>query len=579
MKYIAVLLFTMMYLLSVGQVRTYVIEASDTLSTNNVLRINGDIFNSTTKVSVNDTTLVSLQYLASVLASTEGVDSLSFNPVTGYLSYYSGGAVVDSLLFDGRYLTTEIDGSITNELQSLSLITSGTDRTINIAGGTGVTFSVADNDNSSTNEIQDLSGSGANLSGYTISLSGDATTVTLPNESDPVYAIDSAFIVRFSDIDTLGFLRTETDPVYSSDSSNIVWFSDLDIIRSAVIEASDSLITRGVLQVGADKFKATTQVSSDDTTLVSLDYLTNLLENAEYADSLAFHSGTGYLVYYRQGVALDSTSMDGRYQTTLTNPVTGTGTTNYLPKWTGLSTLGNSSIISDETRISVNGSLQSGVVASFTNTQGLINFRSDASAIDFTRAGTNYIRASSVGGAFAFTTNGNGYSTPILYMGTDNRIAVNFVSSPTQTLDVNGNARFRSIGTTTTSTVLGVTSDGTLTTNVSITDRLLSATANTSFTFNITAYESASVSTNTNITVTFSNIVSGRRGSIEVIYTGASVITFTIPSGYALYIGSTLYNSGTGLSKTVLSKSTGNAVYNYYVSGTNIYIDGNQNYN
>jgi hypothetical protein len=42
--------------------------------------------------------------------------------------------------------------------------------------------------------------------------------------------------------------------------------------------------------------------------------------------------------YLRTGVAAAT------YQTKLTNPITGTGTTNYLPKFTGTSTLGNSSI-------------------------------------------------------------------------------------------------------------------------------------------------------------------------------------------------------------------------------------------
>ncbi|MBX2943997.1 MAG: hypothetical protein KF860_16810 [Cyclobacteriaceae bacterium] len=50
-----------------------------------------------------------------------------------------------------------IDNSAINEIQNLALGTpSGVNRTINISGGTGVTFSVADNDNSSSNEIQGL---------------------------------------------------------------------------------------------------------------------------------------------------------------------------------------------------------------------------------------------------------------------------------------------------------------------------------------------------------------------------------------------------------------------------------------
>lgn len=60
--------------------------------------------------------------------------------------------------------------------QNLSLTTPivGTTRTINISNGTNITFDVADNDNSATNEIQDMS-----LAANTLSLTGDATTINL----------------------------------------------------------------------------------------------------------------------------------------------------------------------------------------------------------------------------------------------------------------------------------------------------------------------------------------------------------------------------------------------------------------
>ncbi len=51
-----------------------------------------------------------------------------------------------------------------------------------------------------------------------------------------------------------------------------------------------------------------------------------------------------------------------------------------------------------------------------TNVQGNIGIRSDASAIDFTRNGTNYVRATTVGGSFAFTTNGTGFYDPVLIL-------------------------------------------------------------------------------------------------------------------------------------------------------------------
>lgn len=68
-------------------------------------------------------------------------------------------------------------GSVNTDNQNLSLgAVSGTNRTINISNGTPVTLDVADNDNSITNEIQDLS---LNATTNQLSLTSDATTVDL----------------------------------------------------------------------------------------------------------------------------------------------------------------------------------------------------------------------------------------------------------------------------------------------------------------------------------------------------------------------------------------------------------------
>jgi hypothetical protein len=50
---------------------------------------------------------------------------------------------------------------------------------------------------------------------------------------------------------------------------------------------------------------------------------------------------------------LTTSAAASTYQTILTNPVTGTGTTNYLPKFTGTSTIGNSLIQDDGTTVSI----------------------------------------------------------------------------------------------------------------------------------------------------------------------------------------------------------------------------------
>ena len=81
------------------------------------------------------------------------------------------------------HITNDGDLSSTNELQTISTNGSAGNITLSNSGGT-LNLNVNDADASSTNEIQDLSGSGATLSGYQISLSSDATPVTLPSEAD-----------------------------------------------------------------------------------------------------------------------------------------------------------------------------------------------------------------------------------------------------------------------------------------------------------------------------------------------------------------------------------------------------------
>ena len=65
--------------------------------------------------------------------------------------------------------------------------------------------------------------------------------------------------------------------------------------------------------------------------------------------------------------AADWTTFNNK-QNALTNPVTGTGTTNKIPKFTGASTLGNSIITEASSAITVSGAAADNYVASFLNT-------------------------------------------------------------------------------------------------------------------------------------------------------------------------------------------------------------------
>jgi len=84
----------------------------------------------------------------------------------------------------------------------------------------------------------------------------------------------------------------------------------------------------------------------------------------------------------------------------------------------------------------------------------------------------------------------------------------------------------------------------------------------------------------TNITITLSNLVEGRTGNVEITYNGASVVTFNVGSGNVLNVAPNIYNSTTNTyTKSVLTKSSGTAIYSYYVSGTNVYLTGTQSWN
>ena len=119
--------------------------------------------------------------LSSFLDNTDA-QTLSWNGGTGEITI-SGGNTVD---LDGRYLQSEVDGSTSNEIQSLSITGGG--GTINLSLGGG---SVTLNDSSSTNEIQQID---------TFDLSGNTLRLSLSSDN-----------VAFKSVDLSGYLdNTDT---------------------------------------------------------------------------------------------------------------------------------------------------------------------------------------------------------------------------------------------------------------------------------------------------------------------------------------------------------------------------------
>ena len=99
-------------------------------------------------------------------------------------------------------------------------------------------------------------------------------------------------------------------------------------------------------------------------------------------------------------------------QNALTNPVTGTGTTNYLPKFTGTSTIGNSLLVDNGTNLTYNGE-ELVINKSGGSFLTLLSGDSDTQYIQFKDTGgaSASIRYNHSTNAMIFKTNGSDYLT------------------------------------------------------------------------------------------------------------------------------------------------------------------------
>lgn len=101
------------------------------------------------------------------------------------------------------------------------------------------------------------------------------------------------------------------------------------------VEALLKLEAKRAFVIDLDTFYATTQLSGIDTILVTKNYLNSY---QKYSDTL-ITDATKYDLTFKQNV--------------LSNPVTGTGTANYISKWTGTTTQGNSQIFDNGTNVGI----------------------------------------------------------------------------------------------------------------------------------------------------------------------------------------------------------------------------------
>ena len=110
------------------------------------------------------------------------------------------------------------------DAQTLSLTTSSTNRTITISGGNSITLDVADNDNSATNEIQDIStnGSAGNISiasGSTLTLNVDDADASTTNELQTIATNGNVGNISISSGNSITIDVGDSDPTNEYNTS------------------------------------------------------------------------------------------------------------------------------------------------------------------------------------------------------------------------------------------------------------------------------------------------------------------------------------------------------------------------
>ena len=265
-------------------------------------------------------------------------------------------------------------------------------------------------------------------------------------------------------------------------------------------------------------------------------------------------------------------------QNTLTNPVTGTGTNNYLPKFTGTTTIGNSAIQTNSNGDLMVGSADAGDAGSINVSVGIAGSTSGGLQLWSSNLGTHYLQ-------FGYGTTGEqkyagyiGYShsTNAMVFGTDsgNKMRIfsdgnvsisNFPSNGGFKLDVNGTGRF--IGNLTAASFIrsGGTSSQFLKADGSVDSNAYLTTAAAASTYLPLAGGTLTGTLN-GTTAVFSNTVTGYQGIFKDGSEGLIIGYYTGGNGYgAIYASSlTINNSNYALiaksDNTILNAPTGGSV-------------------
>jgi len=396
---------------------------------------------------------------AAISLTTTGTSgAATYNNTTGVLNIpqYIGG-VTSVFGRTGAVVATEGDYSLT-QLSDVTITSPTTGQVLKYNGTAWVNDT--DANSGTVTSVAMTVPTGLSVSGSPITTSGTLGVTFAAGYSIPTDASQTTWDTAYTNR-----ITSATSPL--SITSNVISISQATTSTNGYLSSTDwntfngkgsgTVTSVAALTIGTSGTDLSSTVATSTTTpVITLNVPTASATNRgalSSADWTTFNNKQSAITLTTTGTSGAATFSSNtlnipQYQGVLTNPVTGTGTTNYLPKFTGASTIGNSLVYDDGTNVGIgttspNSKLE--VTSRITASDGggasrlALNIESNTSATAYS-AINSYNYGTSAGRPLAINESGG-------------NVMINTTTDSGYKLDVNGTGRF--------SDTLRVTNSGT----------------------------------------------------------------------------------------------------------------------
>ena len=299
---------------------------------------------------------------------------------------------------------------------------------------------------------------------------GDLTSAT------GLYMSGVPFVSFIADTDA-GAVTTSSSFVYDSGNSKL-YIDNKQVITSgnniSLLNNDVGYLTAHPVISAASSSDNSGRTYIQDVLLDSNGHVTGIATATEtvidtntYVSSAAFNTSNGILTLTKNDATTVTVDLDGKYQEALTNPITGTGTTTYIPKWISSSGLGNSVINED-----INGNIIIGTGASYytrltiaedTNGNSIVTATSNSTdpnaSCGYAAYGVSgYINLFQTANGFSILESYHDTSSSPFYIGTQSAQKLAFITNAAERVYIDTNGQV-GIGTSSPTTILDVRGD------------------------------------------------------------------------------------------------------------------------